>query len=196
MTLEPVIGFKPFSTFPTRTTRDIGRRSEYTERNLFTTSTGRAITWDDLDDRNLGSREKRPNHFSSSTTQRSIIRDFSRDFGTTRRGITRDFASNERSSKRNFGRDFGSTDRTTTRDFGRDFSSTKRSQQGNSGDNNGANHPNMRLLPQDKCGTASSGDRITGGKTAAIDEYPWLTMLLYRTRKNSYKFLKKNNFKI
>ncbi|XP_049815927.1 serine protease easter-like [Schistocerca nitens] len=48
-------------------------------------------------------------------------------------------------------------------------------------------HPNARLLPTE-CGVDFS-ERIFGGKTTEIDEYPWLALLRYRARDGQLLFL-------
>lgn len=42
------------------------------------------------------------------------------------------------------------------------------------------NHPNLHLLP-DACGKIN-GDKIIGGRTAGLYEYPWMTLISYKTR--------------
>lgn len=48
-------------------------------------------------------------------------------------------------------------------------------------------HKNWKMLPKN-CGTLRAKSRITGGKTAALGQFPWLARLGYN-RDKTIKFL-------
>lgn len=51
-----------------------------------------------------------------------------------------------------------------------------------------ASHPNAKLLPLQECGVDYS-TRIFGGEVTNLDEYPWLTLLRYRSPTGRMAFL-------
>lgn len=42
-------------------------------------------------------------------------------------------------------------------------------------------HPNLKLLPQENCGSTSMTMRITSGKRTSIGEFPWMALIAYDT---------------
>lgn len=47
---------------------------------------------------------------------------------------------------------------------------------------------NWQQVNSEECGTIKIGSRITGGKTAAIGQYPWMARLGYEQDDESIKF--------
>jgi secreted trypsin-like serine protease len=43
------------------------------------------------------------------------------------------------------------------------------------------NHPNLNLINHQKCGITPAS-KITGGKEAAIGQYPWIALLQYKSK--------------
>lgn len=42
-----------------------------------------------------------------------------------------------------------------------------------------SSHPNYRLLANDICGPIATDRRITSGKKATLNEYPWMALIAY-----------------
>ncbi|XP_025833752.1 CLIP domain-containing serine protease 2 [Agrilus planipennis] len=45
-----------------------------------------------------------------------------------------------------------------------------------------SNHPNLRLLPTENCGTIINDFRITSGAKTGVKEFPWMALLAYLTK--------------